>query len=558
MKKLIFCAALLFCLYCLVPFQANAQQTFGYSQVGYDDITNTVYGSSTTIVDYIGAFHYRAYVEGYLYDQSGNLLDSGYDEGYFIAEVLTIAPAFPLTQYTLYSDHYLVAHFYTTVNIRECDPYCYYCFDYFLDPYCNYCYSCSENYWWDPFGFSFGYPGYYGPWWYFYGYGPPANLETEYIYLGSTSDSLITPAPCPNVTIQIRATFGGSDAVINGMTKPALVGANVQLEALAILSDGEIVQGGGNFHWSAPNDARSDPDPMIPSYFFRAYWPSEGTKTVRVTFTPPGTICHASAYVNIAVTIPDFVSFSAEQHGTQINAGAHCSNIEGVTYTLGCLNTNPGGRKEHGIDFSATFMPPAGYISAPIDSKLKFVQIINPDSRHRRRGESSFECQTSPSVFSPWMLDTNDPYSAFSPSLKSFAEHDAGGLLTITADDSPGFELDGPEMSLDYLSGGDEFEMYVVYFVGDTYNPLIQRVLAKLPWNWKGDVVYNSVYNPPYLEGFSLSSPGPKQGIPSVYVQTPHQGNVTSLVYGACPGEPTPTPTPEVDPCYVGRKYICQ
>jgi len=92
MKKLIFCAALLFCLYCLVPFQANAQQTFGYSQVGYDDITNTVYGSSTTIVDYIGAFHYRAYVEGYLYDQSGNLLDSGYDEGYFIAEVLTIAP----------------------------------------------------------------------------------------------------------------------------------------------------------------------------------------------------------------------------------------------------------------------------------------------------------------------------------------------------------------------------------------------------------------------------------------------------------------------------------
>lgn len=186
---------MLFTILCCLAWssRAQAQDVIGYSQITFDESTNTVYGYSDSELDYSGDYHYSAYVEGYLYDEFGNVLDSGYAESYFIAEVVTSAPALPARVYTVFSDHYLIARYYTTVRIYDCDPYwCDYCYDYYWDDYYGYG-DCYGDYWYDPWGFSFWDGGYYGPWWDFYGYGEPANLEVEYIYLGTTFDSLLTP-----------------------------------------------------------------------------------------------------------------------------------------------------------------------------------------------------------------------------------------------------------------------------------------------------------------------------------------------------------------------------
>lgn len=194
MRKSTLCTIFFAVLCCLLLSQpAKAQDVIGYSQITFDESSNTVYGYSSSELVYSYGYHYSAYVEGYLYDEYGNVLSSGYAESYFLAQVVTAAAALPAAEYTVYSDHYLVARYYTTVTIYDCDPYyCRYCYDYYEDPYYGYG-DCYDDYWYDPWGFSFLPGGYYGDWWGFYGYGEPANLEIEYIYLGSTADSLVTP-----------------------------------------------------------------------------------------------------------------------------------------------------------------------------------------------------------------------------------------------------------------------------------------------------------------------------------------------------------------------------
>src|SRR5437667_8850913 len=93
--------------------KTQAQYVIGYSQITFDDATNSVFVYSVSELDYFGSFNYQAYVEGYLYDQTGNVLDSGSDSSYFLAFVVTYAAALPASIYTLYSDHYLIAYYYT-------------------------------------------------------------------------------------------------------------------------------------------------------------------------------------------------------------------------------------------------------------------------------------------------------------------------------------------------------------------------------------------------------------------------------------------------------------
>jgi hypothetical protein len=485
MKKFIFCAGLFFWLCLLVPFQANAQQTFGFSVVGYDDTTNTVYGSSTTVVDYIGAFHYTAYVEGYLYDQAGNLLDSGYDENYFIAEVLTIAPAFPVTQYTLYSDHYLVARFFTTVVIRDCDPYCYYCFDYFADPYCSYyCYSCYGDYWWDPFGFSYGYPGYYGPWWYFYGYGPPANLETEYIYLGSTSDSLITPLPsppqCGNLTVNI-GSFYGSDAGSNlsTQTRHVLLGSSVRLAA-------DIVpETPGSFRWSIAGTHQDSPS-GAGNNTNDIRWTEEGIHRVTVTFVKSDGSCQASSSFNVNAIVPTLGSYTVRQNIEQALINGNCSRLTGDTFSLGCFPS------PLGILFDATAEAPTDSISVPADSHIKFVQIV---SQYRRRYTVPYgtQCVTTRTggfndSVTGWALDGADPYDD-RPDRLGVANFTNTYIATIATSDSPANPLNSP-LQYQSLDVNDQFEMYVIYFSGDPHLPDLTRVIGKVSWYWGGNVAF--------------------------------------------------------------------
>jgi hypothetical protein len=190
MRKPIFCAALLTVILCLAASKANAQETWELSSISYDDSTNTIYGYSSTEIDYYCEYDYSAYVEGYLYKQDGSLLDSGWDEEPDIAEVYTSASADSSTQYTLDSYHDVVERYYHEVIDRSPDG-CWPCDGCNTDCY----YFQDDYYWYDTYGYSFISPGYYGPWWDIYGYGPATEVEDdEYDDLGETSDS-ITSGP---------------------------------------------------------------------------------------------------------------------------------------------------------------------------------------------------------------------------------------------------------------------------------------------------------------------------------------------------------------------------
>jgi hypothetical protein len=189
MRASVLVRTLLLLVFSLTAWHATqAQYVIGYSRVTFDDATNSVFGYSVSELDYFGSFNYQAYVEGYLYDQAGNVLDSGSDSSYFLALVVTNAAALPASLYTVYSDHYLIAYYYTEVIIKEpegcmpcdgCNTDCYYFYD--------------NWYWWDVYGFSFMNTGYFGDWWQFWAYEVPRNLEEEYIYQGTTGDFLVTP-----------------------------------------------------------------------------------------------------------------------------------------------------------------------------------------------------------------------------------------------------------------------------------------------------------------------------------------------------------------------------
>ena len=532
MKKLFCCAALFFCLYSL-PLQTNAQQTFGFSQVVYDDTSNTVFGFSTTIVDYVGAFHYSAYVEGYLYNQAGDLLDSGYDENYFFAEVVTIAPAFPITQYTLYSDHYLVARYFVTVDVRECDPYCYYCFDYFLDPYCDYyCYGCYRNSWWDPWGFSFLGPGYYGPWWYFYGYGPPANLEVEYIYLGTTSDSIITPLPqppqCGNLRVEV-GSFYGTDAgsELTGQTRPVLLGSVTALAAQIIPNTA------GAFRWSIAGAHQDSPSGSGNSAN-DIRWTEEGTHRVTVTFVKSDGSCQASTSFNVNAVVPQLGTYMVRQNVEQTRLNGNCSRLTGDTFSLGCFPS------PLGIMFDVTAQAPANSISIPSDSNIKFVQLV---SQYRRRYTTPYglQCLTSRTggiadTVTGWALDGDalggaDPYD----SVHGVAHFTNSYIATIASNDSPANPLNNP-VQYQSLDVNDQFEMYVVYFVGDPSHPDLARVIGKVSWYWGGYVIFVPDASDYDLDPFHLFNTT-FFGSPTNDPMRPYTGvaKVREIDWAACP-----------------------
>ena len=187
MRKVIFCISFLVLLGCFTS-HANAQGTFLYSQLSYDDVTGTVEGYSSTEIDYYSSWYYNAAVDGCLYDQSGQLLDSGSDQEPNLAEVWTFAFADPGTDYTLNSYYYEVDIYYYE-DIQKSPEGCYPC-----DGCNSDCYYYYQNwYWYDPFGFSFYNPGYFSSWWYLYGYGPPVYIEDdEYNDIGSSTLTLLT------------------------------------------------------------------------------------------------------------------------------------------------------------------------------------------------------------------------------------------------------------------------------------------------------------------------------------------------------------------------------
>lgn len=199
MKTSTLCKIVFAALCCLVlPQQVrafcNAGTAYGYSYLSYDSAGNIVDGYSATELDYCAGLNYDPYVEGYLYDQYNSFpKDYGYSLGYadwWPAEVFTSTSGIPGTQYTLLSDHYVVAYFYYT----ECRYYDYY------GNGCGY----YDYYWYDPWGYDFLPGGTYGSWYNFFSNYASYYYTYQYYYIGTTGYSIITPSEC---TIQ-RANQG--------------------------------------------------------------------------------------------------------------------------------------------------------------------------------------------------------------------------------------------------------------------------------------------------------------------------------------------------------------
>jgi hypothetical protein len=208
----IFCAVLLIILCCLSAVRADAQQTYEYSNAWYDASTNTAWGYSSTEIDYYCEYDYSAYVEGYLYNRDETVVSSGWDEEPDIAEVYTSVGASPGASYTEEGYHDVVERYYREVIDRSPDG-CWPCDGCNTDCY----YFQDDYYWYDPFGFSFISPGYYGPWWDIYGYGPATEVEDdEYDDLGETF-AFVSIAPRVDSVSPDRALVGQPvDVVIRG------------------------------------------------------------------------------------------------------------------------------------------------------------------------------------------------------------------------------------------------------------------------------------------------------------------------------------------------------
>jgi Domain of unknown function (DUF4214) len=251
MRTSIFCA-ILFVAFCCLALPQKAQAfcyggtAYGSSYVLFDDQTQTVYGYSATELDYCAGLYYDPYVEGYLY-QGNSAVDAGSSLGYadyYAAEVYTASAAQPVTQYTVLSDHYVVAY------------YSYYG--------CTYCF-------YDPFGYNgFAPGGDYGGWYDFYGGFAGGYYDYQFFYLGSTYEQLVTPSwcqlnntgsvynynsyyaantcSCQEPTVHI--TFAGSGIPLAKGTPPANSPPFVDTVQMKATTDFL----GGTYHWYTTSD----------------------------------------------------------------------------------------------------------------------------------------------------------------------------------------------------------------------------------------------------------------------------------------------------------------
>jgi hypothetical protein len=89
-----------------------------------------------------------------------------------------------------------------------------------------------------------------------------------------------------------------------------------------------------------------------------------------------------------------------------------------------------------------------------------------------------------------WALDGKDPYDD-RPDRIGVANFTNSYIATIAANDSPASLLNSP-LQYQSLDVNDQFEMYVIYFVGDPQQPDLARVIGKVSWYWGGNVVFVS------------------------------------------------------------------
>jgi hypothetical protein len=206
--------ALVACFVLCASARTNAQSATGFTDVSYDDFTNTVTAYAETDTDYDIGGDYIAYVSLIVKDDSNNIIASGSqrdDAGYGFAAVTLQFAGSPDTTYTGIGTHRLYAYFY--------DDY----WDYGYYPY-RHIYDYYDNWYFGYFsGLGIDYP------WYYYFYSPGyafRSRRTRPISLGTThsSDSATTPGVSINIspsqTVKDGATASLS-VTVNGDTPSA-------------------------------------------------------------------------------------------------------------------------------------------------------------------------------------------------------------------------------------------------------------------------------------------------------------------------------------------------
>jgi hypothetical protein len=344
-----------------------------------------------------------------------------------------------------------------------------------------------------------------------------------------------TPTPIPTPTPQCSThsvQIIGGDKNITGTSGNALIGGIVTLTGLI---DGSSAEANGIYKWSFQDGQESD---LNAKTIKNVYWLSQGTKTVKLEFTPAGESCRSVATGTVNVVLPTLESYKAFQTSASVHSGAGCSSfgqsLGQTAFQLGCGFSQPG------VKFDATVKAPFDLISIPSDSKIKFVQFFNAYAiSHSSNG---YECASTRSseadTTTGWRRDGNDPYGLAPP-----APFNESGVAVHSAVDSPGYAID----TFDYLRNNDYFEMYLVYIAGDSLNPRYQQVLSMIPWNWSGEVFFSS---PGVWSNYTAYPQAQTRfGVaPNTRIYNP--GDPTSISWSSCSSVPDPDPTPDLNPCY--------
>ena len=289
--------ALILCCICLVSARTNAQSATGFTDLTYDDFTNTVTAYSETDADYDIWGDYQAYVRLVVTDDSGSIVTSGSqldDFGYGYACVTLQFAGSPDTTYTGTGTHKLYAYLYD-----DYWDYDYYPYRYYINYY---------DYWY--FGFFEGY-GIDYPW--YYRFASPSygfrSRRTRPISLGATHS--YDSATTPGVSIDITP----AQTVNDGET------ANF---SVTVTGDSPTAY---KWEYSAPSGAGNHP---------QVNFSSATSATTSVTgahwFAKPDEMCGAA--INATYTIKCTVTLSngkRKTKQTQLTVSAAFNGEPGVT-----------------------------------------------------------------------------------------------------------------------------------------------------------------------------------------------------------------------------------
>lgn len=288
------------------------------------------------------------------------------------------------------------------------------------------------------------------------------------------------------VPADVKITNGRINGYLNGTTQNALLGADVALNASPLPG----AFSGGTYSWSCmpTSTCQIVTGNSSSSVTVRTNELSNvvGNYTVTINYTK-GQVS-TSSLMTITSVLPSVTSFVGTESTDRINASGGnplhpgpCEDIFGFwRYQLGC------GHADEGISFDARVHANT-FISDPTKSGIKYVQAVSSYRQVMQSG--NLLCNTKRSdpsnIDSGWQLDDADPYVFDCCPVHYFSE---GNDVSMHSHDYPGLGLTRVtdyEM-IDAVYIDDRFQTYLVYFTNTT--PSIQRPLAKLPWNWGGEV----------------------------------------------------------------------